>query len=79
MLTSNEIETGNLDVFHEKENGINLIKLHGSLDIFAVEDKNLFLKVYGEANYVGSNYSEIRKIESRNIEISQRRWTKNNK
>jgi len=72
VLTSNEIETGNLDVFHEKENGINLIKLHGSLDIFAVEDKNLFLKVYGEANYVGSNYSEIRKIESRNIEISQR-------
>ena len=41
-------------------------------DELAAEDKGLFLKVYGDAKYVGSNYAEIRKVESRNIEIAQR-------
>lgn len=72
VITLNQLESGNLDVFYEREKGINLIKLHGSLDIFAAEDKSLFLKVYGDAKYVGSNYAEIRKVENRNIEISER-------
>jgi hypothetical protein len=72
VITSDELEAGNLDLFNERESGINLIKLHGSLDVFAAEDKGLFLKVYGDAKYVGSNYAEIRKVESRNIEIVQR-------
>jgi hypothetical protein len=72
VITSDQLEAGHLDVFNERENGINLIKLHGSLDVFAAEDKGLFLKVYGDAKYVGSNYAEIRKVESRNFEIAQR-------
>ncbi len=55
VVTSDQLKAGDLDVFNEREKGINLIKLHGSLDVFAAEDKYLFLKVYGEAKYVGSN------------------------
>lgn len=72
VATSSELENGDLDFFKSNEYGVNLIKLHGSLDVFAAEDKNLFLKSYGEASFVGSNYAEIRKIEDRNLEILQR-------
>ena len=71
-VTSSELESGHLDFFKPNEHGVNLIKLHGSLDIFAAEDKNLFLKSYGESSFVGSNYAEIRKVEDRNLEILQR-------
>lgn len=72
VATSAELENGCLDFFKSDGYGINLIKLHGSLDIFAAEDKHLFLKSYGESSFVGSNYAEIRKIEDRNLEILQR-------
>lgn len=72
VATASEMENGDLDFFKPYECGINLIKLHGSLDIFAAEDKNMFLKSYGESTFVGSNYAEIRKIEDRNIEMLQR-------
>ncbi|WP_350997958.1 hypothetical protein [Shewanella sp. TB7-MNA-CIBAN-0143] len=71
-VTSFELENGDLDFFKPNECGINLIKLHGSLDVFAAEDQNLFLKSYGETSFVGSNYAEIRKVEDRNLEILQR-------
>ncbi|WP_288129835.1 SIR2 family protein [Microbulbifer sp.] len=72
VATSSELASGDLDFFNSNEHGANLIKLHGSLDVFAAEDKNLFLKSYGESSFVGSNYAEIRKIEDRNLEILQR-------
>lgn len=71
-VTLSELENGDLDFFKPNEYGVNLIKLHGSLDVFAAEDKNLFLKSYGETSFVGSNYAEIRKVEDRNSEIIQR-------
>jgi hypothetical protein len=43
-LTKEQMDTGNLNFFAPGGGGVNLIKLHGSLDLFAVEDKNLFLK-----------------------------------
>jgi hypothetical protein len=71
-ITANELESGHLDVFDKSDRGVNLIKLHGSFDVFAAEDKEIFLKSYGHKNFVGSNYAEIRKIEDRSIEIAQR-------
>jgi hypothetical protein len=72
VATSSELDGGELDFFKSNESGVNLIKLHGSLDVFAAEDKHLFLKSYGESSFVGSNYAEIRKIEDMNLEILQR-------
>ncbi|WP_161599049.1 SIR2 family protein [Aidingimonas lacisalsi] len=72
VVTSSELENGDLDFFKPNEHGVNLIKLHGSLDVFSAEDKNLFLKSYGETSFVGSNYAEIRKIEDRSLDILQR-------
>jgi hypothetical protein len=43
-LTKDQMERGELNFFAQGDVGVNLIKLHGSLDMFAVEDKNLFLK-----------------------------------
>ena len=68
-LTSNQLQSGNLDFFRSGESGINLFKLHGAIDIFAVEDKNLFFKCYGDGLSVGSHFSEISKIEDHNLEI----------
>lgn len=71
-ITASELEGGHLDVFEKSERGVNLIKLHGSVDVFAAEDKDIFLKSYGDKKFVGSNYAEIRKVEDINIEIAQR-------
>ncbi|MDN5506587.1 MAG: SIR2 family protein [Comamonas sp.] len=71
-ISVNELESGRLDFFGKSERGVNLIKLHGSFDVFAAEDKRVFLKSYGHKDFVGSNYAEIRKIEDRSIEIAQR-------
>ena len=72
VLTSDQLSAGNFHFLKEGEAGINLIKLHGSFDIFAAEDKNLFLKCYGDGSYVGANFKEIRKIEDYNLEISKK-------
>lgn len=68
-ISSSQLESGELDLFKDGGNGVNLIKLHGSLDIFAVEDKHFFLKCYGDGLSVGSHFYEIRKIENHNLEI----------
>lgn len=68
-LTAEQLREKKLNFFEEGEFGINLIKLHGSFDIFAAEDKNLFLKSYGDGSFVGSNFDEIKKIENHNMMI----------
>jgi hypothetical protein len=40
-LTEHQIKRGNFNFFSPEQFGVNLIKLHGSLDLFAVEDKRL--------------------------------------
>lgn len=72
ILTKEQIKNENLNIFKEDEKGINLIKLHGSLDIFAIEDKSLFLKVYGNSKVIGSYNEEIMKIENHSNKICQK-------
>lgn len=68
MVTAEQLESNQINLLNPGESGVNLIKLHGSFDIFAVEDKNLFLKVDGDRKSVGSQFKEIRKVENEKIE-----------
>jgi hypothetical protein len=43
-LTEDQIKQANFNFLGPEDFGVNLIKLHGSLDFFAVEDKRLYLK-----------------------------------
>ena len=65
--------TGNLNFFPPDGLGVNLIKLHGSLDVFAVEDKNLFLKCTSPAHEpLGGHVREVMRVEAHSIEICKR-------
>lgn len=69
-ITSDELNAGQLN-FYEKsdESGINLFKLHGSLDLFAANDKNIYLKCVGNGKYIGSYSSEAERIEKHSLEL----------
>ncbi|MBN3967873.1 hypothetical protein IMW75_21660 [Pseudomonas gregormendelii] len=72
-LTKQQLDNGNLNLFGPEGLGVNLIKLHGSLDMFAVEDKNLYLKCTPTAEApIGGHVQEIRRIENHSVELSQR-------
>jgi hypothetical protein len=68
-ITKEQLESGEINLFQSDISCVNLIKLHGSLDIFAAEDKKLFLKVTGDGEHIGSNFYEIRKIEDHNLNV----------
>ena len=50
LLTRESIRTNNYDFFRQGELGVNLIKLHGSLDIFGYKDELNYLKVLPRDN-----------------------------
>nr|WP_202443158.1 hypothetical protein [Dickeya dianthicola] len=62
VATKNELQQHKLDFFDRNGSGINLVKLHGSLDIFAIEDKEKYLKSVGNSQF-GSYISAIGNIE----------------
>ncbi len=45
VLTLEQLKRNNIDWYNENEEGINLLKLHGSIDIFTAEDETLLLKI----------------------------------
>ncbi len=71
LITSEELSEQKLDFYEENEKGINLLKLHGSFDIFAIEDKKTYLKSVGNGS-LGSFVSAIRNIESKSLEVCQK-------
>lgn len=71
LITSEELSNQNLDFFEKNEKGINLLKLHGSFDIFAIEDKKTYLKSVGDGSF-GSFVSAIRNIESKSLEVCKK-------
>lgn len=71
-LTIEQIDNRALNYFGAEGYGVNLLKLHGSLDIFAVEDKNLYLKCAPPlASPVGLHVQEIQRLEQHSIKVSQ--------
>ena len=75
LITSEELSEQKLDFYEENEKGINLLKLHGSFDIFAIEDKKTYLKSVGNGSF-GSFVSAIRNIESKSLEVCQKMQTR---
>ncbi|HDY7658561.1 TPA: hypothetical protein ACX3E3_002097 [Vibrio parahaemolyticus] len=67
VATKNELQQHDLDFFDSNDTGINLVKLHGSFDIFAIEDKGKYLKSVGNSQ-LGSYVRAIRKIERISVE-----------
>lgn len=66
IATLNELRNHELDFFERHEGGVNLIKLHGSFDIFAIEDKGKYLKSVGGKQY-GSQVGAIINPANKNI------------
>lgn len=72
-LSISQINSDRLNYFGHDGLGVNLLKLHGSLDVFAVEDSNLYLKCAPTpGSPVGAHVREIQKVEQHSIELSQR-------
>jgi hypothetical protein len=65
-VTKTELQQHHLDFFGQNESGVNLLKLHGSFDIFAIEDKGKYLKSVGNSEF-GSYIRAIRNIETFNL------------
>lgn len=67
ILTKKELESGDVNFFEGNERGVNLLKLHGSLDIFSANDKDTFLKTFGHGKKFGSHLDEIEKVERHDL------------
>lgn len=72
VLTLAQLEENNIDWYNENEEGINLLKLHGSIDIFTAEDETLLLKIDSQNKDFYSLYDEIEKVENQNTKICQK-------
>lgn len=64
VLDKERIDQKKYDFFESGEVGINIIKLHGSLDTFAAEDKKLYLKTRGKEGVAGSCITAVRDLEN---------------
>lgn len=63
-LTKEQMDAENFNFFPSNEFGVNLIKLHGSIDVFAVEDKKLYLKcVPPQSERIGGHVQEVIRAE----------------
>jgi hypothetical protein len=66
------MDSADLNLFDRTTRGLNLIKLHGSIDFFAVEDKNLYLKCQPpSSSAIGGHVAEIGRIEGHSIQLSR--------
>lgn len=63
-LSREDIDTNNYDFFSNGEYGINLIKLHGSLDIFAKGDELNYLKIKPDEYSVKGYVSSLRRANN---------------
>jgi len=76
-LKIDQLNDRKLNFFAENEVGVNLIKLHGSLDIFAAEDKKLYLKCTPPIEMkLGGHVQEIRKAEIHSQEVCNQMQTR---
>ncbi len=76
-LKIENLNNGKLNFFEKKEVGFNLVKLHGSLDIFAVEDKNLYLKCTPPLGAkIGGHVQEVVKAETHSQAVCSQMQTR---
>lgn len=70
VATEKEFTENKLDFYSPDDVGINIFKLHGALDIFAIEDKEKYLKI-DSANF-GDNLWLMNKIEKHSRDFCTR-------
>lgn len=70
IATKEEFTENRLDLFNSNEKGLNILKLHGALDVFAVEDKAKYLK--SDSASFGECIAAIRGIERKSLDYCQR-------
>lgn len=75
VVTKEELQQHRLDFFDQSEYGVNLVKLHGSFDIFAIEDKGKYLKSVGDGEF-GSYVRAVRNIERLSLEECKKLGTR---
>ncbi|MEO4016418.1 hypothetical protein [Pseudomonas rossensis] len=71
-LSRTSIDSNSYDFFRPGEFGINLVKLHGSLDIFGQGDELSYLKIKPLGNDPGSYATQLKLINKINQDISLR-------
>ncbi|WGK88339.1 hypothetical protein [Pseudomonas migulae] len=71
-LSRSSIDSNSFDFFRHGEFGINLVKLHGSLDIFGQDDELNYLKVKPLGNDPESYIAQLKLIDKINQDISVR-------
>lgn len=71
-LTSEQLKNNDIDWFSGSEKGVNILKLHGAIDIFSTDDRKKLLKIDScKANFY-SIYDAITKLEQNNIDVCNR-------
>lgn len=70
VATQHEFTEHKLDFFTPNDSGINLFKLHGALDFFAIEDKEKYLKV--DSSSFGGCLASMVKIEQHSLNYCRR-------
>jgi len=70
-LSRAAIATGDCDFFRPGEAGINLIKLHGSLDIFGQGDELNYLKVASKDGSATSYVDQLQLLEAVDLALAQ--------
>jgi len=74
VATQLEFTEHELDFLTSNDSGINLFKLHGALDFFAIEDKKKYLKV--DSSSFGGCLTSMVKIERHSLNYCRRLKTK---
>jgi hypothetical protein len=71
-LTKKQMDSADLNFFDRMTYGLNLIKLHGSIDFFPVEDKSLYLKCQPPvSSAVGGHVRKVLRSEAHNVQLSR--------
>lgn len=71
-LSRQAINANDYDFFKPGEVGINLVKLHGSLDIFAQGDETNYIKIAATQNHITSYVEQLDTIAKIDLELGQR-------
>lgn len=70
VATKKQFEEHSLDFFEKGEVGLNLFKIHGALDIYAIEDKEKYLKV-DKTHFAGCLFA-LKAIEKISLDYCKR-------
>jgi hypothetical protein len=70
VVSKEQLDAGNFNFLNNNEKGVNLIKLHGSLDMFGIEDLSVYIKASPPRGApFGAHFEEILRVEKHSHEV----------